>query len=105
MKKIAVLLAVLMMMGAVPGWCLISTADNFVDSHTKSSLRPVEDAGKVYQAVSKGIDTSLDKVPGVKLRTIFFNPIDKVAKESMDATKSIVNGTWDLLTLKSMRKK
>lgn len=106
MKKIAVLLTVLMVMGAVPGWCLIATVDNFVASHTKANnLRPVEDAGKLYQAVNNGIDTSLDKIPAVKLRPILFDPIDKVVKGSMDATRSVVNGLWDFLTLKSMRKK
>ena len=106
MKKIALLLAVLMLMGAAPGWCLISTVDNYVIDHTKSnSFRPVQDTGKVYETVNKGIDTSLDKVPAVKLRPLLFEPIDHVVKTSVDSTRSIINGVWDLLTFKSMREK
>lgn len=106
MKKIAILLAVLMVMGAAPGWCVLSTVDNYVVDHTKtSSFRPIEDAGLLYETVDKGIDTSLDKVPVVKLRPMLFDPIDKVLRVSIDGTKTIVNGVWDILTFKSMRTK
>ena len=106
MKKIAILLAVLMVMGAAPGWCVLSTVDNYVVDHTKtSSFRPIEDAGLLYETVDKGIDTSLDKVPVVKLRPMLFDPIDKVVKVSIDGTRTIINGVWDILTFKSMRTK
>ncbi len=106
MKKCAFLLAVLMVVGAAPGWCLISTVDNYVVDHTKtSSFRPIEDAGRLYESVNKGIDTSLDKIPVVKLRPMVFDPIDKVVRVSVDTTKTIINGVWDILTFKSMRAK
>jgi hypothetical protein len=103
MKRIAILLAVFMVIGAAPGWCVISTVDNYVVEHTKSSsFRPIEDAGLLYENVDKSIDTSLDKI---KLRPILFDPIDKVVKVSIDGTRTIVNGVWDIVTFKSMRTK
>jgi len=104
MKKIAVLLAVLMAMGAVPGWCLSQTVDNFLDNRSKSDLRPVEDSAKILSSVNKGIDKSLDAVPGLKERDKVLDPVRKVRKETVGAAKTIVNKTWDILTFKSMRK-
>ena len=106
MRKIAFLLALLMVVGAAPGWCLVATVDSYVTDHTKdNSFRPVQDAGHLYETVNKGIDTSLDKVPGIKMRPMLFDPIDKVLRASIDSTKLIVNGLWDALTLKSIREK
>jgi hypothetical protein len=103
MKKIATLLIVLMVAGAAPGWCLLPTVDGYVMDHTQSSFRPVEDAGKVYETVNHGIDTALDKVPGVQIRPMIFEPVDHVLKTSLDATKVVVNGVWDVVTLKPIR--
>ncbi len=103
MRKIAMLLMVMLVAGAAPGWCLLPTVDGYVVSHTQSGIQPVADTGKIYQKVNTGIDTSLDKVPGVKVRPMLFDPIDKVLKTSVDATKTVVNGVWDLVTFKSLR--
>ncbi len=106
MKKMAVILAALMILGAVPGWCLVPMVDSFVDNHTKnSSFHPVQDAGKVYGTVNHQIDTSFDKIPVLKSRSVIIDPIEKLVKDSVDATKLLINGTWDLLTFKSMRTK
>ncbi len=105
MKKIATLLVVLMVVGAVPGWCLLATVDNAVMDHTKdSSYRPVADVGKVYGEMNKGLDKSLDKVPAVKLRPILFDPMDKALSETIKAGKLVINSSWDFLTFKKYRK-
>lgn len=106
MRKISMLLVALMVMGAAPGWCLLPTVDGYVmDTTSKSSYRPVEDVGVVYKSVNDGIDTTLDKVSGDKARPILIDPIDKVLKTTIDGTKFVVNGVWDILTFKSMRTK
>lgn len=95
----------LMVVGTVPGWCLIATVDNAVANHTKdSAYRPVADAGALYGELNKGLEKSFDKVPAVKMRPILFDPMDKVLHETLGAGKKIINGTWDLLTLKKYRK-
>ena len=105
MKKVAALLVMLMVVSSVPGWCLIATVDNAVMNHTKdSSYRPVADVGKTYDLMNKGLEKSLDKVPEVKLRPIFFDPMDKMLKGILDASKTVLNKTYDFLTLKKFRK-
>lgn len=104
MKKIAVILAVLMAIGAVPGWCLSQTVDTFLDNRSKSDLRPVEDSAKILQGVNKGVDKSLDMVPGMDQRGKVLDPVSKARKETVGLAKTIVNKTWDTLTFKSMRK-
>ena len=106
MKKLAVILALLMVVGAVPGWCLVATVDNFVDSHTKDSgYRPVQDTGALYGKVNHEIGAGMDKVPVLQDRSKLMGPIDKLLHDSIDGVKSLINGTWDLLTFKSLREK
>lgn len=106
MKKIAMLLVVLLAAGAAPGWCLLPTVDGYVmDTTSKSGYKPVEDAGVVYKSVNDGIDTSLDKMTGSHARPMLLDPLDKVVKTTIDGTKTIVNGVWDLVTFKSFRTK
>lgn len=104
MKKVAILLAVLMAMGAVPGWCVSQTADTFLDNRSKSDLRPVEDSAKILQGVSKAVDKSMDAVPVLKEREKVMDPVRKTRKETVKIAKSIVNTTWDIVTFKWMRK-
>ncbi len=106
MKKIAFLLALLMVVGMTPAWCLVATVDNYIDTHTKDSgFRPVQDTGELYGTVNHGIGTALDKVPVVQHRSVIISPLDKLMGDTINAGKLIINGTWDLLTLKSMRDK
>ena len=106
MKKLAFLLALFMLAGSVPGWCLVATVDNFVDTHTKDSrYRPVQDTGEMYGSVNHHIGTAFDKVPLIKDRHVVVNPIEKLANDSISGTRTLLNGTWDLLTFKSMRTK
>ena len=106
MKKLAVMLALLMVVAAVPGWCLVASVDNFVDSHTKDSgFRPVQDTGAIYGKVNHEIGAGMDKMPVLQDRSKVMSPIDKLLHESIDGAKSLINGAWDLLTFKSMREK
>ena len=106
MKKLAFMLALFMVVGAIPGWCLEATVDSFVDTHTKSStFRPVQDAGEIYGTVNHQIGSTMDQIPVIKERSVIMNPIDKLLKDSVEGVRSIINGTWDLLTFKSMRDK
>lgn len=104
MKKLAVILVLLMIAGAAPGWCVLATVDNYVDTHTKdSSYRPVQDAGELYGAVNHGVGSAMDKVPVIKERHRVMEPMDKVTHESVSMTKKVLNGIWDAVTLKSLR--
>ena len=106
MRKLAVLLALLMVVGAVPGWCVIATVDNFVDSHTKDSgFRPVQDTGALYGKVNHEIGAGLDKVPILQDRSKVISPLDKMLHDSIDGGKLLINGAWDLITFKSLRDK
>ncbi len=106
MKKLAVLLAVMMAVGSVPGFSLEPTVDNFVDTHTKSSsLRPVQDTGLVYSKVNHEIGKGMDKVPVLNEREKVVGPLDKFLHHTIDGTKALTNGLWDILTFKSLREK
>lgn len=106
MKKLAVILSLFMLVGAVPGWCLVATVDNYVDTHTKNSgYRPVQDTGEMYGAINHGIGTAMDKVPVIKERQVVVSPIEKLANDTIHGTRTLLNGMWDVLTLKSMREK
>ena len=106
MKKLVMILALLVVVGAVPGWCLVATVDNTIDAHTKDSgFRPVQDAGALYAKVDHEIGAGMDKVPVLQDRSKLISPIDKMLHDSIDGVKSLINGTWDLLTFKSMREK
>ena len=106
MKKRAILLALLMLVGAVPGWCLVATVDNFVNDHTKDSgYRPVQDTGEMYGTVNRHIGSAYDKVPVMKDRHVVIDPIEKLGNDSIHGVRTLLNGTWDLLTFKSMRTK
>ena len=106
MKKLAIMLALLTIIGAAPGWCLVATVDNVIDGHTKnSSLTPVHDAGEMYGVVNHQIGTSFDKVPVIKERSVVMKPLDHLMEQTIHAGKSIVNGVWDLVTLRSLREK
>ncbi len=106
MKKIALLLAVLMALGGSPAMALVATVDNYVDATTKDNrFEPVRDTGRIYGTVNEGIGKGMDQVPVLKERHVVMNPLDKMLRDTMDGTKMIINGTWDLLTLKSLREK
>lgn len=106
MKKLTILLAVLMLAGSVPAWCVIETADAFVDSHTKNSaFRPIQDGGEIYATVNKGIGSGMDKVPLLQDRSKVMSPLNKLLHDAIDGSKALINATWDLLTFKSMREK
>lgn len=103
MKKLAVILA-LLMIASVPAYAGVEPVDGIIDTHTKSSsLTPVQDMGRLYGTIDTGIHDSLDKVPVIKERGVVIRPIEHMLTGIYDGAKTLVNGTWDLLTLKRMR--
>ena len=98
MKKIAILLAVLMLVGSVPGWCLSEMVDKVIENKSKSDIRPVQDTAKVLGVVNKGIDKSMDKTPVLSKREKVLDPIRKVERETIHGAKAVVNGAWDVIT-------
>lgn len=106
MKKLATMFIVLLMIGAVPGWCLVGVVDNYVDNHTKDSrLAPVRDTGRIYGTVNHQIGTAMDKVPVIQSRNVIMEPISKFAGSTADFSRSLINGVWDIVTFKSFREK
>ncbi len=103
MKKTALLLAVLMVIGSMSGWAISQTVDNIAMDQTKSDLRPVQDAGYLLKAVNDGIDKGLSAIPVIKEHHYVLDPVRKVKNESIKDAKSIINMTWDAVTLKSHR--
>jgi hypothetical protein len=110
MKKVALLIALLMVISAAPGWSLVAAVDRALDNQAKSDLRPVEDTAKIGITAKKGIDKSYDMVMkpvemAKKPMSPILDPILKVKDASVRATKTIINKTWDALTLSHFRKK
>jgi hypothetical protein len=104
MKKIALFLAMLMVVGSVSGFCLSQAVDKIADNRMKSDLSPVADAGQLIKSVNSEIGKGLDMMPIVKERHHILDPVRKVRIEALEGAKTIVNGMWDVVTMKSMRK-
>lgn len=98
MKKIALFLAILMVVGSMPAWCLSETLTKVIDDKTKSDIRPVQDTAKILGTVDRGVDKAMDKTPILNKREMVLDPARKVSREAVRGIKSIVNGVWDILT-------
>ena len=100
MKKVALMLALLMVVGSGSAFCTLSTTlDNTLDNKSKSDLRPVEDSAKMLGMVNKGLNEAVKPLdPALK-------PVYEVRDQTMKASKTVLNTIWDTLTLKSMRDK
>ena len=96
MKKIALLVALLMIASAAPGWCLSATVDRALDNQSKSDLRPVQDTARIAGMVNKGVDKSYNMA--TKPMKPILDPIRQVRDTSIHASKTIVNRIWDALT-------
>jgi len=101
MKKIAVVLAVLMLLGAAPAWCLSETADTFIQNRMQSDLRPVEDTGRILDVTNRGIDKTYHTVTDPMQPVL--DPVRQVRDETVKGSKSVINVVWDAITLRSMR--
>lgn len=99
MKKIAILVAVLMVIGTTSGWTVSSTVDKFIENRTKSDIHPVQETGQILDLTNKVVDETLKATdPILKHRKHITGPV-------MDGTKKVVNVIWDTVTLKSLRSK
>ena len=103
MKKVALLVALLMVISATPGWCLVAAVDRALDNQSKSDLRPVEDTAKLAGMVNKGVDKSYNMVTE-PIKPVL-DPVRKVRDTSIHATKDVLNKIWDVMTFASHRKK
>ena len=100
MKKIALLVALLMVISVGPAFCTVSaTLDGVIDSKSKSDIRPVEDVAKMTGMVNKGMNEAMKPLDPM------LKPVYDVRREAVKASKTVVNTIWDVLTLKSLRKK
>lgn len=97
MKKTALLLALLMIVGPVAGFCYPATVDNILEDKSKSDLRPVADTAKMAGALNDGINQAFEMEP--------LHTIDKVRIETYNGAKKVTNMLWDALTFKSFRDK
>ena len=100
MKKVALFVALLMVMSVGSAFCTVSTTlDGVIESKSKSDIRPVEDSAKMLGMVNKGVNEVVKPLdPALK-------PVYVVRDESIKASKTVVNTIWDALTLKSFREK
>ena len=101
MRKAALFLALLMVVGQVYGYCYTATVDNVLDEKSKSDLHPVQDTAKMVSLVNNGVNKAIETQPMSTVMT----PVETVRKESMKGVKTIANTIWDALTLRSMREK
>ena len=103
MKKIALLIALLMVVGIGTAWCISATVDKMIDEKSKSDIRPVEDSAKLLGMVNKGADESYKAM--TKPLNPVLDPVRKVRDGAIDASKKVVNTTWDALTYFSPHRK
>lgn len=101
MRKAALFLALLMVVGQVYGYCYTATVDNVLDEQSKSELHPVQDTAKMASMVNDGVNKAMDTQP---LSTMMM-PVETVRKESIKGVHTITNTIWDALTFRSMREK
>ena len=101
MRKAALFLALLMIVGQAYGWCYTATVDNLLNEKSKSDLHPVQDTAKTVNIVNKGINKALETQPMSTLMT----PVETVRKETLKGANTITNTLWDALTLRSFREK
>jgi hypothetical protein len=104
-RKIAIFLAVLMVMSASFGYCIPATLDTAIEGRKNSDLHPVADAGEMLGMVGQGVDATMDAVHSVTAPlSPVTDPIYRVKDEAVGMTKKVINTTWDMLTLRSKRK-
>ena len=101
MKKVALLLALLMIVGQVYGWCYTATVDKVLDEKSKSDLHPVQDVAKIAGVVNSGVNKTFETQPMSTIMT----PVETVRKETLKGAHTITNTLWDVLTLRSFREK
>ena len=59
-KKIGILLALFMIVGSIPGWCLCSTADKWVDDQANSNIYYVKVGGMLLRGVKRIIESPVE---------------------------------------------
>ena len=97
MRKLALLMALLMVIGAGPAFALSATVDTFIENRQNSTLHPIADAGRILDVANQGIDKTYDAVK--KPLEPLLKPVRKVRDEVFKAT----NGIWDIVTLRGLR--
>lgn len=97
MKKMALFLALLMVVLQACALAYPTTVDNVLDSKSKSDLKPVADTAKVAGEVNKGLNKAFEHEP---LATI-----DKARIETYNGAKKATNMLWDVVTFKWLRDK
>lgn len=102
MKKIALLVAVLVVVMALPAWSMPDVLDRQIDHTMKSDIGPVADTGRILDFTNKGITKGYDTVTGPMKPVL--DPIRTVRDESMHGAKLVINTMWDLITFKHFRK-
>lgn len=92
MKKIAILLAMLLVIGSVPSWATMSaTAEGFLDRRAESDIRPLQDSAKLVRYAYDGVDRGITAAdPVLRHRKHITEPV-------MRGAKMIVNKPWDML--------
>ncbi len=105
MRKTALLLALLMVLGTAPGWCFSATAivDHTVDETRKSDIRPVEDTGKILGLTREGSGKAYHAVTDPMKPVL--DPVRKGRDEILKGTKKVINTVWDMVTFRSLREK
>lgn len=97
MKKTAMLLALLMVVGQAYVFAYPATVNKVLDEKSQSDIHPVQDAAKIAGALNSGVNKAFEIEP--------LSTVDKVRIETYKAAKTVTNELWDLLTLRSFREK
>jgi len=101
MRKMALILALLMVIAQGYGFAYPAAVDNVLDSKSKSELRPVQDTAKLTGIVNDGINKAIETEPV----STAMKPIETVRKETVKGAYKITNTLWDVLTFRWMRSK
>ncbi len=101
MKKTAMFLALLMVIGSAGLLAYPTAVDNVIENKSKSDIGPVADTAKLVGVVNTGVN----KVMASEPTTTVLKPVRIVRDETLKGSKKVINTLWDVLTLKMLRDK
>jgi len=97
MRKLALLMALLMVIGAGPAFALSATVDTFIENRQNSTSHPIADAARILDMANQGIDKTYHAV------TDPIEPVLKPVRKVRDEVFKVTNRIWDIVTLRGLR--
>jgi hypothetical protein len=103
MRRISILLALLLVMGATPGWSVCATVDRWVDDQAKSEVYPVKVGGMFLRGIHRMIESPVEigyhTYDGAVNRTEYgVGALKGLGTGVLWMADSVLRGAWDIIT-------